>query len=467
MILYNISDSEKNLIRRMHNNQKSYDILIKESVGLMGNVNESIVITDWLSPDDKYLILFDELYDLSAGKKLGDIWENFDNLKLFLSHSFEVATNIPKQIKESALKSIRSLILTESVNDLSKMKPVIKLFLKEEESFFDWIGKGVQNTGTFFADSGKKFGSDIGDAASKAWDGLKKAGIAISKGDFQEIFNLLKKGLVFFARKLRSLLYNPVGMVLDAMLVATGIGKAFQWIPWAIVVALDLYELTTGDFEHKDEPWWQRGLSIGVDVLGLVFSGGLAGAARTTFSVLRGARSAEELTVLAAKNPNTINFIGKMAKGFSKVPELLQKAATYLKSTKLAKAYPWIEGILGKAQGAMAKTAESLSTLAKSASEAANVGKGVVSNTAKKSLVNRVGSGLKNLGSKKALSAGAKTAGIVGAIDAGIKTGAQVYNKLTGNYTNDTNGMASSISNSLANFKKETGMSISDYYDSI
>ena len=55
----NITESERNLIRRMHQNQKGLDSLIKESMGLLSNVSESVVITDWVSPDDKYLILFD------------------------------------------------------------------------------------------------------------------------------------------------------------------------------------------------------------------------------------------------------------------------------------------------------------------------------------------------------------------------------------------------------------------------
>ena len=88
---YVITESEKDLIRRMHNNQKSYDVLLKESTGLV-SVLDSVVITDWLSPDDRYLILLDELYDLHTEEKLGDIWENFDNFKLFITHSFEVAS---------------------------------------------------------------------------------------------------------------------------------------------------------------------------------------------------------------------------------------------------------------------------------------------------------------------------------------------------------------------------------------
>ena len=49
----------------MHSNQKTFDSMIKESASMMQTVFESVVITDWLSPDDKYLILFDELYDLT------------------------------------------------------------------------------------------------------------------------------------------------------------------------------------------------------------------------------------------------------------------------------------------------------------------------------------------------------------------------------------------------------------------
>ena len=78
---FTISEGEKDLIRRMHNNQKSYDVLLKESVGFVSTVSESVVISDWASPDDKYLILFDTLYDLESRTNLGDIWENFDNFK--------------------------------------------------------------------------------------------------------------------------------------------------------------------------------------------------------------------------------------------------------------------------------------------------------------------------------------------------------------------------------------------------
>jgi hypothetical protein len=70
------------------------------------------VIAEWLSPDEKYCIFFDDLIDVENKTKIGNIWENFDNFKFFLKHSFEVATNIPQEIKESVLTSINSLLIT-------------------------------------------------------------------------------------------------------------------------------------------------------------------------------------------------------------------------------------------------------------------------------------------------------------------------------------------------------------------
>ena len=74
-------------------------------------------------------------------------------------------------------------------------------------------------------------------------------------------------GAIYVARKIRSLMYNPIGIVLDSILVITGIGKAVQWIPWAFIVALDIYEVVTGNYEEKDMPTWLRFLLIGCDVL--------------------------------------------------------------------------------------------------------------------------------------------------------------------------------------------------------
>ena len=56
--------------------------------------NNDIVISDWLSPDEKYCIFLDELYDVKNKKKLGNIWENFDNFKFFIRYSTSEMNNL-------------------------------------------------------------------------------------------------------------------------------------------------------------------------------------------------------------------------------------------------------------------------------------------------------------------------------------------------------------------------------------
>jgi hypothetical protein len=449
---FTISEGEKDLIRRMHNNQKSYDSLIKESVGLVSTISESVVITDWVSPDDRYLILFDKMYDLQTRTSLGDIWENFDNFKLFISHSFEVATNVPQQIKEEVLNTINSLVLTESISDMSKIKPILKKLIREEEGFLNWIGSGIKKTAEWGADEVKKFGSDVADIAKTGLAGIKLAGIAISTGDWKSILDLLGKGILFFARKLRSLLYNPVGLILDSILVATGIGKAAQWIPWAIVVALDIYEVSTGNFEEKDTPTWMRYLMIGADVLGLVFAGGVAGSAKAALSVFRGARTAEEFAAIAVKNPRAVSWIQKIIGAFSKVPQLLGKAATYLKSTKLAKGSTFIQGVLGKAEVVLGNATKSLSEISNAAKSGGAI---AVKNAAP--VVKQSVSQLAKAGAK----AGAKTAGVVVGLEKGIRKGMQLAAGKTDAEIEDAETMAKMNQN----YEKETGISISDALD--
>jgi hypothetical protein len=232
-------------------------------------------------------------------------------------------------------------------------------------------------------------------------------------------------------------------MILDAILIGTGIGKSVQWVPWAIVVALDLYEMVSGDYEDKDSPPWLRLLMFGCDILGLLFAGGVAGGAKAAFQVFKGAKTEAEIAQIALKNPNTMNLIRKILGGISKVPELLRKAATYLKTTKMAKAAPWIENILTKAGSFLTKSTESLNNIVKRASSAPKVQKTVTP------IGQRVKSGLK---------AGAATAGVVTGLDVGIKKGMQLYSGKTDKQIEDDERMAQMDKD----YKAEYGMSIAD-----
>jgi len=299
------------------------------------------VITDWLSPDEKYFIFLDELYDLKNKTKLGNIWENFDRFKIFLKHSFEVAKNIPQNIKESVLNSLSNNLLLESKQNYSALKPLIRQFLTER-SWGEWAWETAKDFGGWVYDRGAETIKGISDFAVTTYESAKKILGHISRGEWQEVLNLIAQGPLYVARRLRDVMYHPIGMVLDIILVVTGIGKLPQAVIWAIIVALDIYEITTGDTEEETNIFMQL-LFLGVDILGLVLSGGIAGAVRQTFSGIRGIG---ELTGLVAKNPAARNAIQQMAQSAAKTPSLLKSAAE-----SLSKVFPmgetFIKGILG------------------------------------------------------------------------------------------------------------------------
>lgn len=300
------------------------------------NNSEEIVITDWLSPDEKYIIFLDELYDIQNKSKLGNIWEDFNNLKTFLSHSFEVSS-LPKELKEEANLILSNKLLTEGSTNLTSLKSDFKLLLNEGlwSSFKNWAYETGKSTIDGFKEFVKTSAKGLSDVVDK-----------ISKGEWKEVFSLLGKGVLYLARKLRSALYHPIGLILDAILVATGIGKAVQWIPWAIIVALDVYEMISGDYE-ENLPTWQRLLFLGVDILGLVFAGAAAKSGRLAIEgVVSGIRTTEQLGTVAAKNPTIKNLLTKMLGAVEKVPSLLERAVNWLK-TKFPMGAKFIGGILG------------------------------------------------------------------------------------------------------------------------
>lgn len=309
----------------------------KQILGLYEKASSDVIVTDWLSPDERYVIFLDELYDLKLKKKIGDIWENFDNFKFFLQYSFNVS-DLPKQLKESLNNEINTLLLTESTKDLRNVKSEFKELLSEGllSSFKNWAVKTGKSSWEGFKEFGKTVYKGTGDLFDK-----------VSKGEWKQVFSLIGKGVLYVARKLRSAMYHPVGLILDAILVATQIGKTVQWIPWAIIVALDVYELVSGDTE-ENLPMWQQLLFLGIDILGLVFAGAMAKAARTTVkATVGGIKTTEQLGAAAAKNPGLKKILVNIQNSVGKSPAKLSEAATYL-STKFPKGASFITGILSK-----------------------------------------------------------------------------------------------------------------------
>jgi hypothetical protein len=320
--------------------------ILKKHIKEMNVIDENIVITDWLSPDERYMIFLDELYDIKNKTKLGDIWSNPDNLVIFLEHSYRVSS-LKQSIKEEASEVFGRVMLTESNQDLTPLKPLIKQYLKEGlwDNFKDWV-----------SDTAKSTVKGVKDFAVDSWEGLKEFGVAISKGDWNEIVSLMGRGVKWLARKLRQAIYSPVGLIVDAILVATGVGKTAQVVGWAIVVALDIYEFTTGDYEHPDDPMWMRVLFFGMDILGLVLAGYAAKSAKTAITAATaGAKTAEEAGAAIAKNPAAYAALETMAKASERVPSVLGKSAGMMEKT-FPKGANFVSKSVSNAPEALAKS---------------------------------------------------------------------------------------------------------------
>jgi len=294
-------------------------------LGLYGRpqLPESVVISDWLSPDEKYCIFFDDLIDIENKTKIGNIWENFEHFKFFLKHSFEVATNVPQEIKESALTLINSFLITESNQNMASLKPYVKELLNENV---------FTDLGNWAVDTTKGTIQGIKNFTTTSIDGLKKLYTNIKDGDWKKALSLIGKGILYVARSIRSALYNPIGLLLDAILVATGIGKGVQWIPWAIVVALDVYEFITGNYEDPNLSMGWRLLFFGVDILGLVTAGIAAKGGRVIINGLikRFGTTSEAIVKSVQSNKTLTGILENMLKSTSGASSLMQRASTHL-----------------------------------------------------------------------------------------------------------------------------------------
>jgi len=313
-----ITESEKSEILNLHNQTNTL-------------FDSDVVVTDWISEDNRYAVFMDHLFDIENKTDLGNIWKKSDNLFLFLEYAFNVSS-VPSVVKEESQNFFNKRVLNENTIDFTPIKPIIKKMLKEDFWKDTWVGKGLSNAGKFVKDTAYNTYTGITSTFEEAWDGIKKAGIALSKGDFKELYKLIGQGFLWAGRKIRLAAYSTVGMIIDAILVATGVGKIGQVVVWAIIVAVDIYEFMSGDYEEKNQPFWLRILFFGCDVLGLVFAGAAAKAARVAIknAVGVGAKSAAEIGPQLAKNPTVMGFLKKMVTAVKDLPSKLTGIAKQL-----------------------------------------------------------------------------------------------------------------------------------------
>lgn len=322
----------------------------KEIQGFYNSNKGNIAIVELLSLNENYAIFLDMLIDIKNKKMIGNVWESMDNFKLFFNDSNTILGEEQSLIRNQ----INSLVIVEGSMDLMVLK---QQYILMNEQVMDWLksaGQSVSNVAGDVWDYAKEKGSEavkgVKKFANDAWEGTKEFVGKVSDLALQQAFALLKKGTLYLARSIRSGLYHPGGMILDAILIATGIGKAAQFILWGIVVALDIYELTTGNYENKDETFGTRLLFTGVDLLGLVFAGAAAGTARTAVTgfIKRFGSSVQGISKGVKESPAILSILTKMKQAVSAAPTKLREAQSWI-MTKNPTIGKWIGDILGGA----------------------------------------------------------------------------------------------------------------------
>jgi len=175
-----------------------------------------------ITENGKYMILADNLVSTELGY-IGNIWENTWVFNELIEENLK---NFGDLLEEQTAKSIiwtKELFL-ETLQSITAQEVL-------DEQIWDWMKK----------------------TASSAVSGIKKVGGAIAKGVGDLAKKVLMQGVLPAMRWIRRNAYTAIGTVVDvvsAMIpVTTGINKLI----WAMIVILDILEITTGNFDPQDE----------------------------------------------------------------------------------------------------------------------------------------------------------------------------------------------------------------------
>jgi hypothetical protein len=299
-----------------------------------------------ITVDGRYFVVQDEVFDIQEQKTIGNLWGSLDVFKTIFEN-IKLEDEGYSQIRENFL----SLPILESQQNLYGLRDILLEFSFLQDT---WLGRQFKNAG-----------DSVADFAKTSYEGVKKFGLAISQGEWSSILTLLAQGVRYLLRKLKDALYSNLGMIVDAILIATGVGAGAAKIAWGLVVALDLYQLISGDWpeEEKNDPLWLKFLFLGFDILGFVSAAAAAKAAKAGIMPLKAiANSPSKVAQYFEKNPKVKGMIMSMIEGMKSIPSRLQSLMTSIakKSPKIAN---FIKGVFGKLGEISRKFTESLQKL--------------------------------------------------------------------------------------------------------
>lgn len=296
--------------------------------------------------DGRYFVIEDEVFDIQEQRTIGNLWGSLDTFKTIFEN-IKLEDEGYSQIRENFL----SLPILETQQNLYGLRDILLEFNFLQDT---WLGRQFKNAG-----------DNISDFAKTSYEGVKKFGLAVSQGDWMNILKLLGQGVRYLLRKLKDALYSNLGMIVDAILLATGVGAGATKIAWGLVVALDVYQLVFDDWteEEKNDPFWLKCLFLGFDILGFMTASAAAKAAKQGIMPLRAiASSPSKIAQYLEKNPKIKGFIRSMIDGMKSVPAMLQSIMKTL-STKFPKGAEFIGRALGGLKSISTKFTASLQRL--------------------------------------------------------------------------------------------------------
>lgn len=258
-----------------------------------------------ITVDNNFLIFQDNVYCLKENKNLGNIWSSIDKFKFIFS---KIKINNPSYniIRESIIK----IPLLENHTNLYGLRDILLEFNFLQDT---WLGREFSNNA-----------KGIKDFVTNSYEGIKKFGVAISQGEWSNILNLLAKGTVYILRSLKDALYSTTGSIVDAMMLAilpVGSGKIAQFVPWTMVLGLDVYQWVNNDY-NEEKSTFEKVIDIGFDVIGVLTSGVLAKRMKSLFEPLKKFGNNEKAIANEIKKSKPMmDFIQKILSGLSNIPK--------------------------------------------------------------------------------------------------------------------------------------------------
>jgi uncharacterized membrane protein len=229
---------------------------LNENYDLLTNSNDDVIFDFVVTENQKYVIFADNLISKELGY-IGNIWENTWVINEIINENINKGVDV---IEESVVNSI---VWTKELF----LECVVSLdddgLLTEQ---WDWIKK----------------------SAGKAWDGAKKVGSAIGKVSASFAKSILMKGFLPLLRWIRKNAYTMMGTIVDVVSAIIPVTSGINKLIWSMIVILDIFEITTGNFDPEDEERKQdpyAGLLI--DLISFTFAAAAGLTAKTAIRAVK------------------------------------------------------------------------------------------------------------------------------------------------------------------------------------